>query len=465
MGISFGSINTGLPKDIVKQIIEAEKIPLQKMEARKGKIANKKKLVSELIEMMKTVKTNLNNSSSARSLREFKVDTNADLIDVNFDKNKVNPGNYRFEVERLAQKSSAMSSGFTSKDETYTGVGFIQYFLPNGETREIYVDSENATLQGVANLINKDADNGLNATVIDDGSGSETPWRLLLSLNETGDNQRAEFPYFYFVDGEEDFYIDQERKAQDAIVKIDGFPVEVPGNKVDELIPGMTIDLKKAKPGEEFSININNDSEAVSTKITDIVDSVNKILMFINEQNNLDESSDTQSTLGGDLILQNLESRIRSVIFKDIKTSSGYKRVGDLGIVFNRNGLLEMDQQKFDAVVAKNYTLVSEILVGSTLEDGTFSKGFISNFNDVADGALRYPNGILTSRANGIQTNIDQIDRRIESRQRIIEQKEQTLKNKFARLESTISRIKGQGAGIAGLAAGGAGGAQIPQLG
>jgi flagellar hook-associated protein 2 len=465
LGISFGSINTGLPKDIVKQIVAAEKIPLQKMEARKEKIKNKKKLVQELIDMMKNVKTNLNNNASARSLRELKVDTNSDLVDVAFDKNKVNPGNYRFEVVRLAQKSSAVSSGFSSKDDTYTGVGFIQYFMPNGDSREIYIDENNATLQGIANLINKDADNGLNATVIDDGSGSETPWRLLLSLNGTGDNERAEFPYFYFVDGEEDFYIDEERPAQDAIVKIDGFEVEVPGNKVDELIPGVTLDLKKAQPGEEFSINIADDGEAVSAKITDFVDIVNEVLKFINEQNRLDENSDTASTLGGDLLLQNLESRIRSVVFKDIKTNSGFKRIGDLGIVFNRSGLLEVDQQKFDSVVAKSYSLVSEILVGTTLADGTYSKGLIGNFSDVVDGALRYPNGILTTRSKGIQSNIDQIDRRIQQRQRLIDQKERTLKDKFARLESTISRIKGQGAGIAALGAGAGAGPQIPQLG
>lgn len=435
------------------------------MEARKEKIGNKKKLVEELIEMMKNVKTNINNNASARALRELKVDTNSDLVDVAFDKSKVNPGNYRFEVVRLAQKSSAVSSGFTDKNDTYTGVGFIQYFMPDGTSKEIYIDQENASLQGIANIINKDSDNGLNATVINDGSGSDQPWRLLLSLNGTGDNERATFPYFYFVDGEEDFYIDEERPAQDAVVKIDGFEIEVPGNKVDDLIPGVTIDLKKAMPGEEFSINIADDGEAVTAKITDFVEIVNDVLRFINEQNRLDENTDTSQTLGGDLLLQNLESRIRSVVFKDVKTNSGFKRIGDLGIVFNRNGLLEVDQQKFDSVIAKSYSLVSEILVGSTLNDGTFSKGFIGNFSDVVDSALKYPDGILTNRKKGIQSNIDQIDRRIEQRQRVIDQKEVTLKNKFARLEGTISRIKGQGAGIAGLAGAAAAVPQIPQLG
>ena len=42
MGIAFGSIGTGLPKDIVQQIMAAEKISLNKLEERKDKVNAKK---------------------------------------------------------------------------------------------------------------------------------------------------------------------------------------------------------------------------------------------------------------------------------------------------------------------------------------------------------------------------------------------------------------------------------------
>lgn len=453
MGISFGSIGTGLPKDIVKQIIAAEKIPIKKMETRKGKIENKKQLVEELTSLMQEVKGNLLKNANARSLRELKVNTNSNLVGVSVDKNIASPSNYQFEVIQMAQKSSAMTSGFSDRAESYTGVGFIQYYLPDGDTREIYIDTENASLDGIAKLINKDPDNGMRANVINDGSGSDTPWRLVLSLLETGDGQKAEFPYFYFVDGEEDLYLEQERPAQDAIVKLDGFEIEVPGNKVKDLIPGVTIDLKKAQPGEEFSLNIGDDSEAVSGKIGDLVGTINSVLMFIKEQNNMDENTDTSKTLGGDLLLQTLESRIRGAIFKDVQTTNGYRRLGDLGIVFKRDGLLEVDQKKFDAVVAGEYGMVTEVLTGRFLPDGTKSRGFIDNFTNLVNQSLRYPDGLLVTRKNGLNSKIDQIDRRIDQRNRMIDQKEKNLKDKFARLEGTIARIQNQGAGIAALGA------------
>jgi flagellar hook-associated protein 2 len=453
LGISFGSINTGLPKDIVKQIVEAEKIPLKKMEQRKGKIQNKKKLVGELTKLMNDLKSNILTNGNARSLRELKVDTNSDVVDVSVDKNIANPANYQFEVVNLAQKSSAMSSGFSDRAESYTGVGYIQYFTKDGDSKDLYVDSDNASLDGIAKLINKDSDNGMNATVVNDGSDSDTPWRLLISLAETGDGKRAEFPYFYFVDGEEDLYLEQERPAKDAVIKVDGFEIEVPQNNVKDVIPGVSIDLKKATPGEEFSIKIGEDKAAVTGKITDFVGSVNSVLGFIKQQNALDENTDTSQTLGGDILLQTIEGRIRSIVFQDVETSQGYKRVGDPGISFQRDGMLKVDQKKFDKVLSRDYGSVSEILTGFFKPDGLKTKGFIDNLSEFVNSAIRFPNGILTNRSKGLDSKVDQIDRRIDQRQRMISEKEKNLKNKFARLEGTISRIQSQGAGISALGA------------
>lgn len=466
MSISFGSINTGLPPDIVQQIMQAERMPLQKMDASKGKINEKQGLLNELIEKVEKVRGNLATSTNARALRELKVETNEEIVDVRADKNVAQPGNYQFEVVSLARKSSALSSGFADPKESNVGVGFIQYYLPDGEKEEIYVDSENSSLESIAKLINGDAGNGLRANVINDGSGSESPWRLLMSLDETGDEKAADFPYFYFVDGEQDLYLESERKAQDAVVKLDGFEIEVPENKASELIPGLTIDLKKAKPGDEFSIKVSEDTEAVAGKFNEILDSLNGVIQFIKDQNNLDAESDTTRTLGGDIILQNLESRIRAAVFRDVETSDGPKKLSDIGVQFQRSGLLELDPKKFEAALSENYNVISEVLTGTYSREGGKTNGFIDNLTELTDAALRNPDGLLVSRRRSLQNNIDQVDRRIEQKQRMLDQKERGLKRKFANLEGTISRIQGQGAGISAMGGGGGGGqgAAITQL-
>ncbi|MDD4975209.1 MAG: flagellar filament capping protein FliD [Bacteriovorax sp.] len=463
MGIAFGSISTGLPKDIVKQLMAAEQVPVQNMEKQKSKISDKKGLVDQLLKLVEDVRGNLATNANARALRELKVDTNNDMIAVTTDKSRAVPGSYQLEVTSLAQKSSAMSTGFEDKDESYVGVGFIQYSLPNGETKDIYVDSDNSSLSGVAKLINKDSSLGVSANVINDGSGSDAPWRLVLSLNKTGDESAVKFPYFYFVDGDQDFQLEFQREAHDAKIKLDGFDIEAPENKIKDMIPGVTIDLKKAKPGEEFSINISEDVDAVGVKVSDLITKLNAVLKFVKDQNAIDDKTDTSRTLGGDIMLQSLEGRIHTAVFKDVMTDTGLHRVGELGLSFNRAGTLEFDQKKFQALIGSNYNLASQILTGTFGAEGGKTEGFMDNLNAMVGTALRTPDGIIPSRKKTLQSNIEQIDRRISQKQKQLEEKEKNLKDKFARLEGTMSKIKSQGAGLAGM--GGGGGGPVQELG
>jgi flagellar hook-associated protein 2 len=373
-------------------------------------------------------------------------------IGVTTDKNVADPGKYNLEVIQLAGKSSAISNGVEDKDKTYIGVGYIKAILPNGESKEIYVDEEHSSLTGIAKLINSDQSLGLKANVVNDGKDEDEPYRLILSMQETGDGNRAEFPYLYLVDGEVDLFFDQEKPAQDAKIKLDGFEIELPSNKATDLIPGVTIDLKKAKPGEEISIEITEDVEKIGGKITTLVDNINGVLKFIKEQNTLDEKTDTSRTLGGDLTLTQIESRIRSAVFTPIMTESGPHRIGDFGITFERSGLLKFDQEKFQSSLSANYKAVSQTMTGSFTTQGGKVNGFIDMLEDAAKSLLSAPNGILSTRKSGLQSQIGQIDRQIANRQRMVAQKEEILKAKFARLEETMSKIKGQGAGLAGLA-------------
>ena len=462
MGISFGSINSGLPKDIVQQIVAAEKIPLQQMNTRKGKIENKKALLGDLTQRVENLRGDIYASKSARSFREFQVNVSEDWLGVSVDKNLAEPGSYQIEVLQLAQKSSAISNGVEDKDETYLGVGYLQYELPNGDSKEVYIDSDNSSLSGIAKMINKDNENGMHANVINSGDGTDTPWKIIITLEDTGDEAKATFPSLYLVDGEEDIFFENKRDAQDAKIKLDGFEIEVPSNRATEIIPGATIDLKKAKPGDEVTVEITEDTAKIAGKIEGLVGKINDVLTFIKEQNALDESVDTSQTLGGDLTLQTLESRIRGTIFKNISTDYGNKRIGDLGLAFQRDGMLKLDTEKLKSKLDANYDEVAQVITGKYTRENGKVKGFIDNLDDLVSQSLKRPGGVLTSRKEGLNSQIRQIDRKIESKQRHIDKKEQMLKQKFARLEETMSRIKSQGSGLAGL---GGGGNPVTQLG
>jgi len=425
------------------------------MEAKKTKVEAKKTLLSTLIKSVDELKGEIQKNRGIRSFRELIVDSESDAVKVSVDKNLANPGEWQLEVVQLAQKSSVFSNAFEDKDKTYLGVGTISYELPNGESREIYVDAAHSSLTGVAKLINGDSESGMKASVVNDGKDEDKPWRLVIALDKAGDKFKAEWPYFYLVDGEEDLYLAEKRDGRDAKIKMDGFEIELPENKIKNIIPGAVVDLKKAKPGEEFTVAIKEDTSKITDKMTGIVEKLNAVLKFIKDQNSLTEKSDTSTTLGGDSVLRQIESRIRDTVFNNVQTSKGSKRIGDLGLVFNKAGLIDFDSKKFENSLSQDYKTASEIVVGIYKPDGTKTDGFLDNVNKMTELTLQRPYGPLTNRKDGLQSNIDQIDRQIETKKRMVAQKEQSLKDKFARLEETMARIKGQGVGLAGLGASG----------
>lgn len=447
----MGPMASGLPKDIVQRLVEAEREPIRKLESRKKDEEGRLKLVQDLSTKVSDIAGSLKDLTRFRNFRDLMaVNSRPEIMDVSVDKTLAEPGSYQIEVMQLAGQSSMLSNGFEDPNETEAGAGYFSYELPSGEVKEVYIDPDNSTLEGIAKAINSQRDLDLNAIVVDDGTGSDAPWRLIINHKKTGELNDAEFPNFYFVDGDEDFYMDQERIAQNSKVRVNGFEVEFQGNKVTTLLPGVTLDLKDAKPGMEFNLKIQEDNKSIRGKVEALVTKLNEVLSFIQGQNKLDKDSNTRNTLGGDITLQTLEYKVRSLVTTPIGTEFGNVRMADLGVQFNRGGLLDFNGDRFEKTLSENFDGVAQFFVG--VEDG--GNGFASQLDGTVRGMTR-EEGVVHSRLDGIKRRIRDIDRQIEMKERQIEKTEQTLKEKFSRLEGTIANLRAQQASVAGALGGG----------
>jgi flagellar hook-associated protein 2 len=449
--ISLGPMASGLPRDLIQRLVEAEREPIRKLESRKKDEEGRLKLAQDLSTKVGDIAASLKDLTRFRSFRDLMpVNSKPELMDVAVDKTLAEPGSYQIEVVQLAGQSSMMSNGFEDPNDTEAGAGYFSYELPNGDVKEVYISPENSTLEGIAKAINSQRDLDLHAIVVDDGTGSETPWRLIVNHKKTGETNDAEFPNFYFVDGDEDFYMDQERIAQNSKLRVNGFEVEFEGNKITTLLPGVTIDLKDAAPGKEFTLKVQEDTKSIRGKVEGMVAKLNEVLGFIQQQNKLDKDSNTRNTLGGDITLQTLEYKVRTLVTTPIETEFGAVRMQDLGVMFNRTGLLDFNGEKLEKTMAENFVAVSQFFVG--LEDG--GDGFASRLEGTVRNMTR-DNGVVFSRLDGIKRRIRDIDRQIEMKERQIEKTEQSLKEKFSRLEGTVANLKAQQAQVAGALGGG----------
>ncbi len=456
--IRFSGMASGLPPNIVEQLIEAERIPVKTMEGQKTKEDDKLKLVTELETKINDITKNLTELVGIRGFNNTKL-TSADpnVVDGKIDPDKSVTGQWQLEVVQLAQKPGAVTNGFPDKNETQIGVGYLRFNTPEGR-KDVYINAENNTLEGVANSINQSS-LGLRATVVDDRSDKDNPYRLLVTGLDNGTDNQVSFPTVYMLDGDQDLYFDQSRPSQNAKVKLDGFEFEVPDNTVSDIIPGVTLDLKQAAPGRPIRIGVKEDSETISGKMKSFVDAYNAVLGFIQAQHKMQKGPDGKERLGplgGDNLVRSIESRLRGLIMNpQYDVDSNIKRVNELGIQFNRNGTLEFNQDKFNKMLSASPRDVAVFFRG----DGV-SNGLIPSVRKQVGEFLNNAYGPIANRKRGVQQKIDNINKRIENKERQLERREESLRRQFSDLESKMSKLQSQGAAVGSMAQSIGGGGQ-----
>ena len=345
-----------------------------------------------------------------------------------------------------------MTNGFPDKDKTELGVGYFRFQTVNGE-KEVYINDKNNTLEGAARAING-AGVGVKANVLNDRSNPDAPFKLVITGDAVGDDHKISYPTLYFLDGDQDIFFEKQREAKNGKLKVDGFEFEVGDNTVKDAIPGVTLDLKQATPGRTINIGVKEDKEIVGGKVKGFVDAVNGVLTFVQTQNALNKESDTTSTLGGDGLLRTVENRLRSLVQNSQPGVGGaYTRLSQVGISFKRDGLLELDQKKFDDALARDPGSVQKFMAG----DG-FSTGFISSLKREVSSVLNTAFGPIAIRKKALQDRIAQANESIANKERQLAKKEESLRDKFSRLEETMGRLKGQAGQLAAIPGGGGGG-------
>lgn len=447
----MGGVGSGL-SSVVDQIVAAEREPIKNLEGKKKNIETRLGLVQDLEGKLNAIKGSLGGIVGNAKFQDYELAvSDPDVVAGSVQAEKAVPGNWKIEVVRLAENSGTLSN-IVSPDSKL-GVGYIKFNTPDGD-KSIYINDSNNSLKGIAQAINTGG-LGINATVVQDGADGSDGSRLILASDYYGNKQDVEFPTIYLLDGEEDLYFDKERESKNGLIKINGFDVEVVGNKLEEVIPGVSLDLKSAKPGKTVDINLTENYKAIETKMKAFVDAMNGALGFIQTQSRMDEKTDTSKTLGGDSSIRGIENRLRQMLQGTVFGAGEINRLSQIGVEFNRMGTLDFKEDKFNKVLKEKPREILAFLKG----DGSLNSGFIGKVRMGIDAATNNQFGMVSSKKKGFQNQISQIDRNIDSKEKSLATKEDQLRKKFSKMEEQMAKLQAQsaqigsgvGAGVQGL--------------
>ncbi|MCB0362758.1 MAG: flagellar hook associated protein, partial [Bdellovibrionales bacterium] len=189
--ITFGGMASGLPPNLVDQLVEAEKQPIKVLEVKKSKQEARLKLVNDLESRLGKVKDSIGTLASTKGFNDIKVQTgDPNIVQGAVDPNASVSGSWNIEVVELAQKASAITNGFPDKNRTEIGVGYFNFETPEGD-KEVYINGSNNTLEGAAAAINS-AGVGVRAAVVNDRNDPDRPFKLMISGDAVGGDNKIE---------------------------------------------------------------------------------------------------------------------------------------------------------------------------------------------------------------------------------------------------------------------------------
>jgi len=259
--------------------------------------------------------------------------------------------------------------------------------------------------------------------------------------------------------------------AEDAVLSMDGIEVSRGKNAVDDLIPGVTLNLQRAgdKPVE---LEVGRDEEAIKKQIIAVIGSYNKIAADIDVLTRKDETvvddmaylndeekkaaKEKLGLLMGDLTLSQLKSSLQQTLTGTYATSKGrdLSLLAQVGISTDTRkpgaasldkarlrGYLEIDEAKLDEAIRTEPDAVKELFGSDTDGDMVVNSGVAYAMDNLLKPYVA-TGGLLSTRMGTLDSSITRQKKEIADYTKEIESYQSDLKRKYATMEGNLNSLE-----------------------
>ena len=308
--------------------------------------------------------------------------------------NQATAGSFSLAIDRLAtaHKLAARPLGAPGQTlaEAWNGggafAGSLELGLAGGAKATLAVDGTMSAddLRAAINAVA--AQTGVAATVMTVAAGEQ---RLVLTAAETG---RAIELADAGGDGVTGLLAPSTlQAAQTARISVDGIAVERAGNRIDDVLPGVTVDLYRAEAGNTLNVEIEPALATAKERLVGFVDAYNALRSFVARQSTVagDGTVGEDAALFGDRTLRGLAQSLSDLIGGAVPglPAGALATLRDVGITLAQGGRLAIDETTLDSRLLGRLDEVRRVFEFTT----TASAGGIAVYartNDLADLAF-----------------------------------------------------------------------------
>lgn len=425
MVISFGGLATGLDTNaIVKAIMDAERLPLERMEKEKEYLSSRLEAFSQFETKLDALSSAIGEMNNADKLGSYTTRSGSDdFFSLTVASSSLaSRGSYQMEVVNLAQVQKDVSrGGYSASDEGIFSSGTIRI---NGTAISIAGGSSLNDIRDAINQADRDSETGVSASTIFDG----TNYRLVL----TGENADTDFTINTSglnSDGPS-LQFDTTQEAEQAEIIIDGITITANSNRIENAIPGISIDLLKENvAGESTTISVESDFTEITAKMEAFAAAYNDINTFISEQQDTSWAADSS--------FRTVTRNLRNLLITNFGGTGTFNHLVDIGFKSDsKTGRLSVDTSKLGEALAADYDSVESLLIG----DG-INTGILNQFNTYLDGWTDTFNGLYASKKQSTDSSVRSLDQSIERMELRLEKREQTLLAQFSAMEDLVNSM------------------------
>jgi flagellar hook-associated protein 2 len=409
----FG-INSNLDTGgIIDNLIKLQRQPIDIVEAKRALEDAKLLSFQDLKDRLQNFKSVVNTlNTEARFLTTTGVFSNNNSNDNNdvaslTTSSSATSGTFSLVVNNLARETKLISSGFA---ETSSAIGNGTIAITVGSTvTEITIDDSNSSLDGIRLAINNSGAN-VQANFINDGS-TTNPVKLVISGKQTGIENAVSISASNTLFGfgqNSPISFTETQAAQNASFDLDGVAVSKASNVVTDVISGTTLTLESAGSG---IITLSPDEEAIKEKVQNYVDGYNELILHLNSELALTESTGETGVLFANFTVQNLQQTLRETLSGEIVGIDGsFNFLSQIGVRTQTDGTISIDDGALSTAIASDIGNVTQLFSGSgrSSDSSITVVGFTDN-TEPGGYQVRVSGGVVQLATSGTSTFVDAV--------------------------------------------------------
>ena len=345
-------------------------------------------------------------------------------------------------VSQLARAQSSYS-GVIADRTAAIGTGTMTLTV-GGVAKTITIDGTNNSLDGLASAINSSG-GGVTASIIADQGGH----RLILkgpsgatnafTLTADAGADPALSAFGYGAGGG----MTLGQSAANADFTIDGVAFSRASNTIDDVIPGISLTLKKAVPGQPVDIGASRPLDMIKQTVGDFVSVYNQLKKSL---------SSAAGQSGATTSLRELERELSGLIGTVISSHPTINKLTDIGVSTTKDGLLAVDETKLGQVLAADAGAVEALFNprrdGGRTEASDPGIAFVlDSIRDRAiatDGVIDRVTKSLNTRKETLADQLETIETREDAYRARLEKQYGSLDAKLAAFKATQTYLEQQ---------------------